>query len=79
MASTTFNYVACDAHALCRRRRAAKLTIAHADASGHLAIVAQVPTQAGARNGVVAKDGTVYLAHARIKLSALVVVSPNGK
>jgi hypothetical protein len=57
----------------------AKLTIAHADAKGHLTIVAQVPTQMGARNGVAAKDGSVYLAHARIKLSALVVVSPNGK
>lgn len=58
---------------------AAKLSIAHADPNGHLTVVAQVPTQAGARNAVVTKDGTVYLAHARTKLSALVVVSPNGK
>ena len=59
---------------------AAKLTIARADDKGHLTIVAQVPTQAGARNATVAKDGTVYLAHsARAKLSALVVVSPSGK
>ena len=58
----------------------AKLTIARADDRGHLAIVAQVPTQEGARNATVAKDGTVYLAHGgRTKLSALVVVSPNGK
>jgi len=58
----------------------AKLIIARADDKGHLAIVAQVPTQEGARNATVAKDGTVYLAHGgRTKLSALVVVSPNGK
>jgi DNA-binding beta-propeller fold protein YncE len=58
----------------------AKLTIARADDKGHLAIVAQVPTQEGARNATVAKDGTVYLAHGgRTKLSALVVVSPGRK
>jgi hypothetical protein len=59
--------------------KAAKLTIAHADEKGHLTVVAQVPTQAGARNGVVLKDGTVYLAHAGVKLNALVVVSPKAK
>ena len=53
--------------------------IGHADQSGHLISVGQVPTQAGARNAVVTKDGTVYLAHAGVKLSALVVVSPSGK
>jgi DNA-binding beta-propeller fold protein YncE len=59
---------------------AAKLTIARADDKGHLAVVAQVPTQEGARNAAVAKDGTVYLAHGgRTKLSALVVASPSGK
>jgi hypothetical protein len=43
-------------------------------------VVAQVPTQAGARNAAVAKNGTVFLAHNRqAKLSALVVASPNGK
>ena len=47
--------------------KAAKLTIAHADQSGHLTIVAQVPTQEGARNAVVTKDGTVYLAHAGVQ------------
>ena len=58
----------------------AKLTIARANDKGQLAIVAQVPTQGGARNAAVAKDGTVYLAHGgRTKLSALVVVSPSGK
>src|SRR6202040_2152037 len=59
--------------------KAAKLTIAHADQSGHLISVAQVPTQAGARNAVVTKDGTVYLAHSGARLSALVVVSHGGK
>jgi len=60
--------------------RAGKLTIAHADDKGRLSIVAQVPTQEGARNGVLAKNGTLYLAHSGLtKLSALVVVSPSGK
>ena len=57
--------------------RAAKLTIARADASGKLTTVAQVPTQNGARNGVVTKGGIVYLAHGGgVRLPALVVVSP---
>jgi len=57
--------------------RAARLTIARADNAGKLTTVAQVPTQNGARNGVVTKDGTVYLAHGGgVKLPALVVVSP---
>jgi hypothetical protein len=57
--------------------RAATLTIARADNAGKLTTVAQIPTQNGARNGVVTKDGTVYLAHGGgVKLPALVVVSP---
>jgi DNA-binding beta-propeller fold protein YncE len=57
--------------------RAAKLTIAHSDPIGKLTIVAQVPTQNGARNGVVTKGGVVYLAHGGgVRLPALVVVSP---
>src|SRR5262249_27709365 len=61
-----------------RAARAAKLTIARADAAGKLTTVAQVPTQNGARNGVVTKDGTIYLAHGGgVKLPALVVVSPS--
>jgi len=57
--------------------RAATLTIARADNAGKLTPVAQVPTHNGARNGVVTKDGTVYLAHGGgVKLPALVVVSP---
>ena len=58
----------------------AKLTVARADEKGHLTVVARVPTQEGARNATVAKDGSVYLGHSgRVKLSALVVASPNGK
>jgi DNA-binding beta-propeller fold protein YncE len=57
--------------------RAAKLTIARADDAGKLTIVTQVATQNGARNGVVTRDGTVFLAHGGgVKLPALVVVSP---
>ena len=57
--------------------RAAKLTIARADSAGKLTIVTEVATQNGARNGVVTKDGTVYLAHGGgVKLPALVVAAP---
>jgi hypothetical protein len=57
--------------------RAAKLTIARADAAGKLTTVTQLSTRNGARNGVVTTDGTVYLAHGGgVKLPALVVVSP---
>lgn len=57
--------------------RAAKLTIARADTAGKLTVVGEIATQNGARNGVVTKDGTVYLAHGGgVKLPALVVVSP---
>jgi DNA-binding beta-propeller fold protein YncE len=57
--------------------RAGTLTIARADGAGKLSVVAQVPTHEGARNGVVAKDGTVFLAHGGgVKLPALVVVTP---
>jgi len=60
--------------------KAAKLTIARADDKGHLTIVAQVPTHEGARNGVLDKNGNLYLAHSAIaKFSALLVVSSNGK
>jgi hypothetical protein len=60
--------------------RAAKLTIARADDKGHLTVIAQVPTQDGARNATVASNGTVYLAHGgQSKLNGLVVVSPSGK
>ena len=60
--------------------KAGNLTIARADKAGHLTLVAQVPTHEGARNGVVAKDGTVYLAHSMLgDLNDLIVVRPNKK
>jgi len=60
--------------------RAAKLTIARVDDQGHLSVVVQVPTREGARNAVVGKDGTVFLAHSGLtKLSALIVALPDAK
>ena len=58
----------------------AKLTIAQADAHGKLSIVAQVPTEKGARNPVVTKTGTIYLAHSgNANLNDLFVVVPASK
>jgi len=58
--------------------RGAQLTIAHVDDAGKLNLIAQVPTHEGARNGVVTKDGTVYLAHSQLgQLAGLIVVSPS--
>ena len=58
----------------------ARLTVARVDATGKLRQVAVVPTREGARNGVVTKDGTVYLAHSQLgQLAGLVVVSPSRK
>ena len=54
--------------------RAGTLTIVTVDPKGALAIAAVVPTQPGARNGVVDADGKVYLSHA--KGSELVVATP---
>lgn len=55
----------------------ARLTVAQVNASGKLTLAAAVPTHEGARNGVVTKDGTVYLAHSTLgTLAGLVVVSP---
>jgi len=57
--------------------KAGLLTVAHADASGKLTIVAKVPVHTGARNPAVTNDGTVFLAHSGLgKLSDLVVASP---
>jgi DNA-binding beta-propeller fold protein YncE len=54
-----------------------RLTVARSDAAGKLTMVGQVPTHEGARNGVVAKNGAVYLAHSSLgQLSGLIVVSP---
>jgi DNA-binding beta-propeller fold protein YncE len=58
----------------------ARLTIARVDTSGKLSLVGEVPTHEGARNGVVTKDGTVYLAHSQLgQLAGLIVVSPSTK
>lgn len=57
--------------------KAGTLTAARLDGAGKLTLVAKVPTHAGARNGVVAKDGTVFLGHSSLgNLSDLVVVTP---
>ncbi len=57
--------------------KAGELTIAHVDGEGKLSLVEKVPTHAGARNGVVTKDGTVYLAHSMAaEQNDLIVVSP---
>jgi DNA-binding beta-propeller fold protein YncE len=57
--------------------KAGRLSIARVDAEGRLALVAAVPTQMGARNGVVTRSGSVYLGHSMAADSAdLVVVSP---
>jgi len=57
-----------------------RLTVARVDATGKLSLIATAPTQEGARNGVVTKDGTVYLAHSQLgQLAGLVVVSPSRK
>ncbi len=58
----------------------ARLTIARVDTAGKLSLVAQVPTHESARNGVVTKDGTVYLAHSQLgQLAGLIVASPRSK
>jgi DNA-binding beta-propeller fold protein YncE len=60
--------------------KAGQLVIAHVDGDGKLSLVAQVPTHAGARNGVVTSAGAVYLAHGgNSDLRDLVVVSPKKK
>jgi DNA-binding beta-propeller fold protein YncE len=60
--------------------RAARLTVAQVDPGGRLSVAAIVPTHEGARNGVVTKDGTVYLAHSQLgQLAGLIVVSPSRK
>jgi DNA-binding beta-propeller fold protein YncE len=60
--------------------RAAQLTVAHVDDAGKLTLVAQVPTHEGARNGVVTKADTVYLAHSSLgQLPGLIVASPGKR
>jgi DNA-binding beta-propeller fold protein YncE len=60
--------------------KAAQLTVARVDAAGKLSVIAQVPTHEGARNGVVTRNGTVYLAHSQLgQLAGLIVASAHGK
>ena len=60
--------------------KAAQLTVARVDGAGRLSVVARVATRPGARNGVVGRDGRVYLAHAySSKLNELVVVEPSAR
>ena len=57
----------------------ARLTVARVDTTGKLRPVAEVPTHEGARNGVVTKDGAVYLAHSQLgQLAGLIVASPSS-
>ncbi|MCU1245311.1 MAG: hypothetical protein JWN02_1221 [Acidobacteria bacterium] len=58
--------------------KAAKLTIARADAAGKLTLEASVATAAGARNPAVTSHGVVYLAHGGgIASNDLVLVTPH--
>lgn len=60
--------------------RAAQLTVAQVNRAGKLSVVAVVPTHLGERNGVVTKDGTVYMAHARPgNFTGMIVAVPNKK
>jgi hypothetical protein len=58
----------------------AQLTVARVEANGKLTLVAKMPTHEGARNGVVTRNGTVYLAHSQLgQLAGLVVASPTRR
>lgn len=58
----------------------AQLSVARVDGAGKLSVVAVVPTHEGERNGVVTKNGAVYMAHARPgNFTGMVVAVPNGK
>ncbi|HSR96864.1 MAG TPA: hypothetical protein VLM79_07440, partial [Kofleriaceae bacterium] len=69
-----FDYLAADHRVYVGAARAARLTVATLDAHGGLTQIASVPTKEGARNGVVSRDGRVYLANSRD--SELVIVEP---
>jgi DNA-binding beta-propeller fold protein YncE len=57
--------------------KTAELTVAHLDAAGKLTVKEKVATHAGARNGVVSKNGTVFLGHGGGgNLSDIVVATP---
>ncbi|MEO8841650.1 MAG: hypothetical protein ABI591_00545 [Kofleriaceae bacterium] len=57
--------------------KAASLSVISLRPDGSLVLVVQTPTGEGARNGVVAANGEVYLSHA--KGSELVVLTPEKK
>jgi len=69
-----FDYSAADHRVYVGAAKAARLTVATLDARGGLTQIASVPTRTGARNGVVSRDGRVYLADSRD--AQLVVVGP---
>jgi DNA-binding beta-propeller fold protein YncE len=57
--------------------KAGQLTVAHLDSAGKLTVKEKVATHAGARNGVVATNGTVFLGHGGgAPLSDIVVATP---
>jgi len=69
-----FDYSPADHRVYVGAAKAAKLTVATLDAHGGLTQIASVPTKEGARNGVVSRDGHVYLANS--KDSEIVIVGP---
>src|SRR5436305_1709829 len=74
-----FDFVPASHLAYVGAARDAKLTIARAYATGHLSLVASVPTVPGARSPAVTKKGVVSLAHGGgVVSNDLVVVSPPG-
>jgi hypothetical protein len=58
--------------------RAGTLTVAHLGDKGELTAKATVPTAAGARNAVVAEDGTAYVADGREGKILVVRPSPGN-
>jgi DNA-binding beta-propeller fold protein YncE len=72
-----FDYTAADHRVYVGAARAARLTVASLAPSGALSILASVPTKDGARNGVVTRAGSVYLAPSAG--SELVVASPQPR
>jgi len=60
--------------------RDGNLTVARVNSAGKLSVVAVVPTHVGERNGVVTRNGTVFMAHARPgNFTGMVVVTPSKK
>jgi DNA-binding beta-propeller fold protein YncE len=71
------DYVSSTRTAYVGAAKAGQLTIAHLDAAGKLTLKEKVATHTGARNGVVAKNGTVFLGHGGGgNLSDIVVAAP---